>query len=402
MRTLTEVVPASPLLSGCPAALTPELYSGGMLLNLSNVPRDYAWGSRTLLAELEGRAPSSAPEAEVWFGDHPGDPADVDGDRTLDSITGGSLPYLLKLLAAGSPLSIQVHPTVAQAREGWEREAGLAMDDPARNYRDANHKPELIVALSERFESLSGLRPVADTLRLLELIGAPADPLRTRLAGDGDVLRDTIEWLLSGDAQHDVDAIIAAVRDAAESESGERADALRAAAGIADVYPGDPGVVVALLMNHLVLSRGEGVFLRAGLLHAYISGLGVEIMAASDNVLRGGLTPKRIDVPELLSILDTTPGAVPVLRPSTRGAVTEYPVDVPDFALRRIALSGDPIEVAVAGPAVVLATAGEVAVSGADAVSRAVPIGRGVFATEGETSLTLSGAGEAFVATPGR
>lgn len=373
-----------------------------MLLNLSNVPRDYAWGSRTLLAELEGRAPSSAPEAEVWFGDHPGDPADVDGDRTLDSITGGSLPYLLKLLAAGSPLSIQVHPTVAQAREGWEREAGLAMDDPARNYRDANHKPELIVALSERFESLSGLRPVADTLGLLELIGTPADPLRTRLAGDGDVLRDTIEWLLSGDAQHDVDAIIAAVRDAAESESGEWADALRAAAGIADVYPGDPGVVVALLMNHLVLSRGEGVFLRAGLLHAYISGLGVEIMAASDNVLRGGLTPKRIDVPELLSILDTTPGAVPVLRPSTRGAVTEYPVDVPDFALRRIALSGDPIQLAVAGPAMVLATAGEVAVSGADAVSRAVPIGRGAFATEDETSLTLSGVGEAFVATPGR
>ncbi|MBW8761682.1 MAG: mannose-6-phosphate isomerase, class I [Microbacterium sp.] len=372
-----------------------------MLLSLSNVPRDYAWGSHTLLAELEGRAPSAAPEAEVWFGDHPGDPADVAGDGTLDAVTGGTLPYLLKLLAAASPLSIQVHPTVEQARAGWERETGLSLDDPARNYRDANHKPELIVALSERFESLSGLRPVAETLRLLEIVGSSADPLRARLSGDGDVLRDAIGWLLSGEAQGDVDAIAAAVGEASETESGEWADALRAVAGIADAYPGDPGVVVALLMNHVVLSRGEGVFLKAGLLHAYISGLGVEIMAASDNVLRGGLTPKRIDVPELLSILDTTPGAVPVLRPSTGGAITEYPVEVPDFALRRVTLAGEPLTMPVRGPAMVLATAGDTAVSGADAVSRAVPVGHAVLATEDESSLTLSGTGEVFIATPG-
>ncbi|WP_254409639.1 mannose-6-phosphate isomerase, class I [Streptomyces sp. AC495_CC817] len=373
-----------------------------MLLSLSNEPRDYAWGSTTLLAELEGRAPAAGPEAEVWFGDHPGDPSDVAGGGTLDAVTGGTLPYLLKLLAAARPLSIQVHPTLAQAREGWAREAGLDVDDPRRNYRDDNHKPELIVVLSERFESLSGLRPVDDTLRLLSALGdaGAVAELRSRLQGDGDVLRDTIGWLLSGGAQPEVDEVVSAVRAAAASETGEWAETLRAVAGIADSYPGDPGVVVALLMNHVVLRRGEGIFLRAGLLHAYVSGLGVEIMAASDNVLRGGLTPKHIDVPELLSVLDTTPGEVQVLRPAA-GAIAEYPVDVPDFALRRITLSGAPVTVAVDAPTMVLTTAGTVSVRGADGGVRAIEVGTAVFATADEGAIELSGDGEVFVASPG-
>lgn len=375
-----------------------------MLLSLSNTPRDYAWGSSTLLAELEGREASGAPEAEVWFGDHPGDPADLAGGGTLDQVTGGALPYLLKLLAAGSPLSIQVHPTVEQARQGWAREAGLDPADPDRNYRDDNHKPELIVALSDRFESLSGLRPVADTLRLLETLGESdgVAALAARLRADGDALRETIGWLLSGDAGTEVDAVIAAVRTAASTLSeGEWATTVRAIDRIADAYPGDPGVVVALLMNHVVLRRGEGIFLRAGLLHAYVSGLGVEIMAASDNVLRGGLTPKRIDVPELLSVLDATPGEVPVLRPTESGEVTEYPVPVPDFSLSRIALSGPEVTLPVAGPTMVLATAGDVSASGADGETRDIPVGTAVFATADESQLTLRGRGEVFVAAPG-
>ncbi|WP_300269082.1 mannose-6-phosphate isomerase, class I [Microbacterium sp.] len=379
-----------------------------MLLSLTNVPRDYAWGSSTLLAELEGRTPTGAPEAEVWFGDHPGDPADVEGGSTLDTVTGGELPYLLKLLAAADPLSIQVHPTIEQARDGWAREAGLAADDPTRNYRDDNHKPELIVALSDRFEALSGLRPVADTLRLLDTLGdsGGVTQLRERLSGEGDVLRDALAWLLSGTAQSAVDDVIAAVSAAAGAAAGsdEFAAELTAVRSIAERNPGDPGVVVALLMNFIVLGRGEGIFLRAGLLHAYVSGLGVEIMAASDNVLRGGLTPKHIDVPELLSILDTTPSVVPVLRPAASGAVTSYEVDVPDFALRRVTLTGEPVAVDVAGPAMVLATAGEVSVSSgesSDAAARAVPVGTVAFAAD-ETAIVLSGTGEAFVAEPGR
>jgi mannose-6-phosphate isomerase len=168
---------------------------------------------------------------------------------------------------------------------------------------------------------------------------------------------------------------------------------------IAARYPGDPGVVVALLMNYIVLGRGEAIFLRAGLVHAYISGLGVEIMAASDNVLRGGLTPKHIDVAELLSVLDTTPAKVPVLSPSP-GAVTDYPVDVSDFALRRVTLAGEPLTLGVSGPAMVLATGGEITVAGMDREPLGIPVGTAAFAT-GETALVLSGTGEAFIAQPG-
>ena len=203
-----------------------------MLRSLTNVPRDYAWGSPSLLAELEGREP----EAEVWFGDHPGDPADLDGGGTLDEVTGGTLPYLLKLLAAARPLSIQVHPTKEQARAGWARESALPLDDPRRNYRDDNHKPELLVALSERFESLSGLRPVADTLRLLDALDdvPGVRSLRERLTGAADPLGDAIGWLLGGEAQTAVDEVIAAVRRAADGPAGQEHPSLRAVAAIAE------------------------------------------------------------------------------------------------------------------------------------------------------------------------
>lgn len=371
-----------------------------MLLNITNEPRDYAWGSTTLLAGLEGRSPSGAPEAEVWFGDHPGDPADVQGGGTLDAVTGGSLPYLLKLLAAASPLSIQVHPTREQARVGFAREAGMDVADQTRNYRDDNHKPELIVALSDRFEALSGLRPVAQTLRMLASF--PDTPgvqeLRDRLAAgaESDALRSTIGWLLSGDADAAVAEIVAGVKTA---DAEGFADTLRAIADIAQCNPADPGVVVALLMNFLVLRPGEAIFLRAGLLHAYVSGLGVEIMAASDNVLRGGLTPKHVDVAELLDIVDTEPGQVPIQR--SKGAVTVYEIPVPDFALRRIELDGEQ-KVAVAGPAMVLATAGDAAVTGSAGVRMRISVGSAVFATADETELVLHGVGEVFLAEPGR
>ncbi|MFD5215772.1 mannose-6-phosphate isomerase, class I [Microbacterium sp. NPDC058345] len=373
-----------------------------MLLSLSNRARDYAWGSTTLLAGLEGREPSSVPEAEVWFGDHPGDPADLADGRTLDEVTGGSLPYLLKLLAAADPLSIQVHPTREQAREGFARERGLAASDPSRNYRDDNHKPELIVPLSERFEALGGLRPLADTLRLLESFpeSAGVNALRSRLqAGEpADALRETIGWLLSGEAQTEVDQIIAGLRVA---ESEEFAETLRGVRAIAERNPGDPGVVVALLMNFLVLRRGEAIFLRAGLLHAYVSGLGVEIMAASDNVLRGGLTPKHIDVDELLAVVDPSPGDVPVQRPSDDAEVVQYDVPVPDFALQRVRVDGER-RIEVTGPTIALVTAGTVTVASDSGDALDVPVGGAAFASPDEGAIMLRGQGEVFVAEPGR
>lgn len=368
-----------------------------MLRALSNQPRAYAWGSSTLLADLQGRPAATRPEAEVWFGDHPADPADLAGGGTLDEVTGGRLPYLLKLLAAAAPLSIQAHPTREQAEAGFAREAHLASDDPARSYRDANHKPELIVALSERFEAMVGLRPLEETAALLETL--PGTPgvlaLRGRLTASGS-LAEVIGWALTDAGA----AEIAEIADAIASASAPAfAVNLAALARIAALHPGDGGLIVALLMNHLELRAGEAIFLPAGVPHAYLSGLGVEIMAASDNVLRGGLTSKHIDVPGLLEILDDSPARVPVQHPDAASAIAHYQAPVTDFALQRVRLDRSPVGVSLSGPAIVLATAGQVTVStGGEGLE--VPVGTAAFVAE-EASLSLSGSGEAFIAQPG-
>ncbi|MGF3055821.1 mannose-6-phosphate isomerase, class I [Microbacterium sp. YY-01] len=373
-----------------------------MLHAVTNVPRDYAWGDTELIARLQGREPSGKPEAEVWFGDHPGDPADLADGRDLRAVTGGSLPYLLKLLAAGSPLSIQVHPNLQQAREGFAREAHLEADDPTRNYRDDNHKPELIVALSDSFEALCGLRPLEDTRRILSALPqTPGVQALAAVLNGNDPVRAALRWVLAEASESEV----ASVHEALASADLEQWDAPDAAdvvalRSIAAHYPGDRGVIVALMMNRVVLSRGEGLFLGAGNVHAYLSGLGVEIMSASDNVLRGGLTPKRIDVDELLSIVDPTPLHVDV-QDAESAAVQVYRIPVDDFALRRITVGEQKHTVMVHAPAMVLATAGSVVVSGNDGVEHPVAVGTAVMADGDETELVLSGSGEVFIAEPG-
>lgn len=380
-----------------------------MLVRLTNAPRPFDWGSTTLIAELEGRAPAG-PEAEVWFGDHPADPSDVgDGSgRTLDewmhqedvAVGGtGRLPYLLKILAAGQSLSIQAHPTKHQAEEGFAAERDLPSGAP-RNYIDDNHKPEMIVALSDEFVALCGLRDVADTRRLLAELGAAAAPLAERIRDD-ETLGDAVGWLLSGDAQEHVDAIIAAL---ASASSADFAADVENARRNAEAFPGDPGVVVGLLMNLVTLARGEALFLRAGQLHAYQSGLGIEIMAASDNVLRGGLTPKHIDVAELMRVLERRSGAVPLVEPvAARGAdgLVEYPVDVSDFQLLSGSVEpGRDASFAPTGPAIVLCTRGAVRVEAGGDAEELVP-GRAAFAVRVEGDVAVSGDGEVFVAQPG-
>uniref|UniRef100_UPI00315874E5 type I phosphomannose isomerase catalytic subunit n=1 Tax=Microbacterium sp. CPCC 204701 TaxID=2493084 RepID=UPI00315874E5 len=192
-----------------------------MLIPLANNPRDYAWGSTSLLADLEGRAPSGRPEAEVWFGDHPGDPSKTPDGRTLDRWIAedgpgagldGALPYLLKLLAAASALSIQAHPSKAQAEAGFAREdaAGIARDAADRTYRDANHKPELIVALSNTFRALAGLRDLDDTRRLVAALGPGAAPLAEKLAAPDASPAGVIGWLLADGADAARDVVAAA------------------------------------------------------------------------------------------------------------------------------------------------------------------------------------------------
>ena len=379
-----------------------------------NTPRDYAWGSTTLIAELEGRTPTGAPEAEVWFGDHPGHPARVPDGRTLGEwLASGDapegtperLPYLLKILAAGSPLSIQAHPSKAQAEEGFAREeaAGTPRDAATRTYRDANHKPEIIVALSDRFLALAGLRELDATRRFLEAVGEATAPLRAVLDShpdDADALAAALIWILSPAAGAQVSEIIAAATDAASDEFRDELELVR---HLQSHYPGDPGIVVAMLLNLVILRRGQGVFVPAGVLHAYIEGLGVEIMAASDNVLRGGLTPKHIDVAELTAILDPRPGPAPVLDPAA-GTARTFTGGVPDFVLTQV--TADPsaaVEVRMNGIAIAVATSGEVEITGADTQDRlTLRPGSAALITPNEGSVSISGSGEAFIAEPGQ
>ncbi|WP_019179511.1 mannose-6-phosphate isomerase, class I [Microbacterium yannicii] len=383
-----------------------------MLIPLANDPRDYAWGSTSLIADLEGREPSGGVEAEVWFGDHPADPSETPDGRTLDRWIADegadagvpeSLPYLLKLLAAASALSIQAHPSKPQAEAGFAREeaAGVPRDAADRTYRDDNHKPELIVALSDTFRALAGLRELDATRRLIGALGSGAQPLADRVNAQDATLAGVVGWLLSDGVDAARDVIAAAV--AAESE--EFATELDMARTLNAAFPGDPGIVVALLMNLVTLRRGEGLFVPAGVLHAYLEGLGVELMAASDNVLRGGLTPKHVDAAELVSVLDDTPGLPPVLHPRDLGdGVAAYDVPVDDFTLLTVRSQEDgEASVAVTGPAIVLATAGAPTVRGrASGSSATLSPGRAVLVTPDEGQVLVSGGGDLFIALPGR
>ena len=394
-----------------------------MFVPIANTPRDYAWGSKTAIAGLLGHEPSGSPEAELWLGAHPGSPARIldqdaaGGHATLadwvarDTASAGlaepRLPFLLKLLAADAPLSLQAHPSPEQAREGFDREnaAGVPLDAADRNYKDAFHKPELIFALSETFDALCGFRHVADAAADVDaLLAVPglAPSARAVLAAfrasldgeDAAVLRRVVGSLLSDD----VSVLVQAVTDAAATaEPTPAVDTVRL---LAEFYPGDPGIVVSLLVNRVTLTRGEVLYLPAGNIHAYLRGFGVELMAASDNVLRGGLTPKHIDVPELLGVLDFTPLPVPYLEPARPGAGVElYRPNVPDFELAHVVPQGDePAVVTLTGPAIAIATAGALAITGS---TGAVTLRQGdaVYVTPDEGRLVVTGAGELFVAT---
>ena len=307
---------------------------------LRNPIRDYAWGSRSALAELQGRpSPAPRPEAELWMGAHPGAPSEVrcDGDwiplgdwirRDPEAVLGkavlerfgAELPFLFKVLAPVQALSIQTHPNAEQAREGFEREnaAGLAPADPRRNYRDPHPKPELICALT-RFEALCGFRGVNEILAGLEALEVEClAALLKALRGspDGDGLAAFFSGLLT-QAPGERSRLAQQVAEAARAGRGDsRHCAL--VTRLAEQYPGDPGVIAPLLLNFVVLEPGEALFLPAGELHSYLGGVGVELMANSDNVLRGGLTGKHVDVPELLATLSFRQGAPPRLAP--RGA----------------------------------------------------------------------------------
>jgi len=367
-----------------------------MFVEITNTPRDYAWGSATAIAGLLGTAPSGGPEAEPWLGAHPGSPARVVGeDRTLLDVVAGRLPFLLKVLAAAAPLSLQAHPTPAQAEEGFAREnaAGVPLDAPNRNYKDAFHKPELIYALSDPFRALSGFRPVAETREVLAPVaGDPRiAPLVARLTGD-EALREVFAWLIRGG--EDVDDLVDAVVEASATVDGPSWQTVRTLAGH---YPGDPGIAISLLLHTVELPPGEVLYLPAGNIHAYLEGLGIELMASSDNVLRGGLTPKHVDVPELLSVLDFRPLPAPYLAPEEpEPGVRVFRPDVPDFVLIVVEpeAASRGVELRLDGPAIAFCADGAVALEGGTALSR----GHAAY-IEGEEWLGVRGDGRLFVAS---
>ena len=406
-----------------------------MFVGITNTPRPYAWGSTTAIAQLLGHEASGSPEAELWLGAHPGspsvilDPTQTGGATTLDEwiaadpqttlgrfAASGRLPFLLKVLAAGSPLSLQAHPTLEQARAGFAREndRAIALDAPERNYKDAFPKPELIYALSPTFDALCGFRPLEDVRALLlALIGAslcledpqpqPLEDLLDSLSGSGSgsdgALPRTFEWLIG--QRTGVATLVSLVVTLAQRGVAGYEPEMATVVQLADNFPGDPGIVISLLLNRVTLAAGEALYLPAGNIHAYLGGLGVELMAASDNVLRGGLTPKHIDVPELLDVLDFTPVAVPYLQSTSPSeGVAAFTPDVADFELLRIDGMFLDASVALTGPAIALCTAGDVSIAGSASLGSLV-LGDSVYITPDEAGLRFTGSGTVFVAMTG-
>lgn len=348
----------------------------------------YAWGSTTAIPKILGIEPDDRPWAELWLGAHPAAPSRVDepdstttldqvletqphliGGRAVDTF-GPRLPFLLKILAAQQALSLQTHPSRAQAEAGFAREeaAGVPIDAPHRVYVDDWPKPEIMVAL-EDFHALCGFRHPTQTADLFDGLGDTGldDVLADLRDPDPNIaLRKTFTAVLGLSAERvDEFVALAAQHMHAPGPLGQFANT---AVEIAADYPGDPGVVAALLMNRILLRAGEGIFLEAAVMHAYLRGTGIELMANSNNVLRGGLTPKHVDVRELSRLVRFEPYTPAPFRGVPQGPGTvHYPVPAPEFALWRMDVGAQPLALPGADRGrIVLATAGPVTITSQD------------------------------------
>ncbi|MDR0554233.1 MAG: mannose-6-phosphate isomerase, class I [Treponema sp.] len=402
------------------------------LYKLENQVKHYGWGSPEWIPRLLGRENSSNdPWAELWMGVHPEGPSKIDVDgigldelirqdpsRYLGEETRrefGSLPFLYKLLAAGKPLSIQAHPNKEQARTGWEREnvAGLPPHAANRNYRDPNHKPEILCALSP-FKAMCGFREVREIQKILDSFSFGMEPgaqsgLEAGAAGNlralftalvkalesGPALEVLIRTLfnLSREARRALGIYARQGRDFLTQTYPEYGAEWQTTAYFASLYPEDPGIIAPLYLNLLNLVPGEAIFLPAGVLHAYIEGFGVELMANSDNVLRGGLTEKHIDVDELVRILRFTPFMPAVMSAPREAGVFTYPSECREFSLSVIKGRGVQI-LTGSSPRIFLVTEGSAILSaGGGREKLSLSQGESAFAApvEGSEEFSLSG-----------
>jgi len=420
------------------------------ILHLTPTLQSYDWGSRSALHSLLGMEQDGGPLAEMWMGAHPkgpssasadggpsasladlirADPVAMLGQRVLDEY-GPRLPYLLKVLAADRALSLQVHPQPHRARAGFNREnrAGIPRGSAERSFHDDQHKPEMVVAIS-RFEGLSGFRRPARVLELLDgLRGDLVAQMRVALEARPSVagLEEAFTLALHARTLPDVAADLAVtVADVAArlgaGTASPRADATVVA--LAEQHPGDPGAIVSMMLNRVTLEPGEAMFVPAGHVHAYLSGCAVEVMSSSDNVLRAGLTTKRVDVEALLECVVYSPG--PAARPRVRplgvgreprgpgiragvSGLREYRAVIPEFALVMGELSVDDgaVTVQAEGPRIVLVLDGQVEVGcpeagrgdGGGSRRAKVRAGESVFVPHAAGTLVLRGSGRTVVA----
>ena len=292
---------------------------------LKNIIKEYPWGSYTAIPELLGKKmPFDKPQAELWIGAHPlassmvktggkweslSDlikkyPDEILGSRCAKKY-GGQLPYLLKVIAAAEPLSIQAHPNLLQAKKGFNRENGLgiSLDSFNRNYKDENHKPECVCAVSD-FEALCGFRPVSEIVFLLKK-ACPVTLEKQIGELEKNPGRSGLKSFFTALMKMDFNRNKSVISEAAGNSgiSADKNPAYRWVVALAGKYPSNIGVIAPLYLNYVYLRPGEGMFLPAGELHAYLKGVALELMANSDNVIRGGLTAKHVDVEELSNIL---------------------------------------------------------------------------------------------------
>ncbi|ALB70814.1 mannose-6-phosphate isomerase [Cronobacter muytjensii] len=379
---------------------------------LINSVQNYAWGSKTALTELYGvENPDGVPMAELWMGAHPKSSSQVqdtqgniralrdviDADKTAllgEQVAArfGELPFLFKVLCADQPLSIQVHPNKQASEEGFAREnaAGIPLDAAERNYKDPNHKPELVFALTP-FLAMNAFREFSEIVSLLQPVAGAHTAIAHFLAApDADRLRELFAGLLNMQGEEKSRAL-AVLKATVESQQGEPWDTIRF---IAQFYPDDSGLFSPLLLNVVKLNPGEAMFLFAETPHAYLQGVALEVMANSDNVLRAGLTPKYIDIPELVANVKfvAKPAAQLLTQPEQHGATLNFPIPVEDFAFSLHDLGTQPERLAQASAAILFCVEGEAVLSKDDQRLTLKP-GESAFVAANESPVSVSGVG---------
>ncbi|ELY4573117.1 mannose-6-phosphate isomerase [Cronobacter turicensis] len=379
---------------------------------LINSVQNYAWGSKTALTELYGVAnPEGLPMAELWMGAHPKSSSKIqdaqgqtralreviDADKT--ALLGapvaerfGELPFLFKVLCADQPLSIQVHPNKQASEEGFAREnaAGIPLDAAERNYKDPNHKPELVFALTP-FLAMNAFREFSEIVSLLQPVAGAHTAIAHFLAEpNADRLRELFAGLLNMQGEEKSRAL-AVLKATVASQQGEPWDTIRF---IAQFYPDDSGLFSPLLLNVVKLNPGEAMFLFAETPHAYLQGVALEVMANSDNVLRAGLTPKYIDIPELVANVKfvAKPAAQLLTQPEKDGAALEFPIPVEDFAFSLHDLQSQPQRLAQESAAILFCVEGEAVLSKGDERLTLNP-GESAFVAANESPVNVSGVG---------